>query len=310
MFFFEKKNQKTFGRAVADLSPAPTKRHKSFLLLFFKKEGLFLRSSRPSGRIAALDGLRGVLAAVVVADHAAMDFGSESLGHAANIAVTIFFILSGMVLTRQWDGRYLPFLASRFVRLWPVFALCLAWGYARAGMRPEILEFFWIPVPRYDANSICPPMWSLFIEAWASLAMPAIVWTARGGVFRSLACVAAGIVVACLWWPQNAALRAFECYSVCFVVGALFSGRSPRSPLLEAPVPQFLGKISYSLYLTHWLVLEMALRQLGFWGVCAAIPLCFPIAWLVWWAVERPSIAASRRVKFWLAADMAQSQTP
>jgi hypothetical protein len=33
-FFFEKKNQKTFVRAVADSMD------KSFLLLFFKKEGL------------------------------------------------------------------------------------------------------------------------------------------------------------------------------------------------------------------------------------------------------------------------------
>ncbi len=254
--------------------------------------------TRAPGRIAALDGLRGVLAAFVVADHAAMDFGSEILGHGANIAVSAFFILSGLVLTRQWDGRYFAFLASRFLRLWPVFALCLAWGYALAGMRPEILEFFWIPVPRYDANIVCPPMWSLFIEAWASLAMPAIAWTARGGVVRSLASVAAGIALACLWWPNNAALRAFECYSVCFVIGAALSASSPRSPVLESRVPQFLGKISYSLYLTHWLVLETALRRFGFLGMCAAIPLCFPIGWLVWWAVERPSIAASRRVKF------------
>jgi hypothetical protein len=41
MFFFAKKNQKTFTRAVADSSgntrdSAP----KSFLLLFYKKEGL------------------------------------------------------------------------------------------------------------------------------------------------------------------------------------------------------------------------------------------------------------------------------
>jgi hypothetical protein len=36
MFFFEKKNQKTFVRAVAALMD------KSFLLLFFKKEGLSL----------------------------------------------------------------------------------------------------------------------------------------------------------------------------------------------------------------------------------------------------------------------------
>jgi hypothetical protein len=38
MFFFEKKNQKTFVGAVADLSREPTTGIESFLLLFFKKE--------------------------------------------------------------------------------------------------------------------------------------------------------------------------------------------------------------------------------------------------------------------------------
>jgi hypothetical protein len=39
MFFFEKKNQKTFARAVAD-PPESYAKGKSFLLLFFKKEDL------------------------------------------------------------------------------------------------------------------------------------------------------------------------------------------------------------------------------------------------------------------------------
>jgi hypothetical protein len=41
MFFFEKKNQKTFMSAVAALSgKVRDSTDKSFLLLFFKKEGL------------------------------------------------------------------------------------------------------------------------------------------------------------------------------------------------------------------------------------------------------------------------------
>jgi hypothetical protein len=41
MFFFEKKNQKTFARAVAALScMVRDSADKSFLLLFSKKEGL------------------------------------------------------------------------------------------------------------------------------------------------------------------------------------------------------------------------------------------------------------------------------
>jgi hypothetical protein len=47
MFFFEKKNQKTFACAAAD-SPAAYAIDESFLLLFFKKEDLpCLFCSRP-----------------------------------------------------------------------------------------------------------------------------------------------------------------------------------------------------------------------------------------------------------------------
>jgi hypothetical protein len=40
MFFFEKKNQKTFGTGVVSGAAAYTQTHKSILLLFFRKEGL------------------------------------------------------------------------------------------------------------------------------------------------------------------------------------------------------------------------------------------------------------------------------
>jgi peptidoglycan/LPS O-acetylase OafA/YrhL len=194
------------------------------------EQGKLLPPARGQSRIAALDGLRGVLATVVVADHTAMAFGSAMLGHAANIAVSMFFILSGLVLTRQWDGRFPRFLAGRFVRLWPVFALCLAAGYALAWRPPEILEFFWIPLPRYDANEICPPMWSLFLEAWAALAMPAIVWSSRGGILRSVASIVVLLIVCWFWHPQSQA-----CALVCRWLfwwpgssGGASSGRASR----------------------------------------------------------------------------------
>jgi hypothetical protein len=40
MFFFEKKNQKTFGTGVVFDAAAYTQTNKSLLLLFFRKEGL------------------------------------------------------------------------------------------------------------------------------------------------------------------------------------------------------------------------------------------------------------------------------
>ncbi len=241
----------------------------------------------------------------MVADHAVTALGSESLGQVGNFAVIFFFVLSGLVLTRQWDGHFGRFLLGRFLRLWPVFALCLACGYALAGTRPEYAEFFWIPWPRYDANHICPPLWSLFIEAWSALLMPAIVWSARGGVVRSLACIAALVSLTIVYYPPTAFLRAFESYLVFFVVGAALSRTALRSPMLESRLPQFLGRISYSLYLVHWLAIEAGRRWFGPAGVYAAVPLAFLAAWGVWWAVERPSISLARRVRYRRSARLA-----
>ena len=247
-------------------------------------------------RLPALDGLRGVLAATVVADHALTELGSKALGLEADIAVAAFFLLSGLVLTRAWDGRFGVFLARRFIRLWPVFALSLAAAGLLAWRWPAALEFVWIPYPRYDANELCPPMWSLFIEAWAALAMPAIAWSGRGGAWRSLGSVMACLALAFLWRPENLAMRAFVSYLVCFVAGAALSGADLRSRVLESSVPQWLGRVSYSLYLTHWLVLRATTRTLGVPGTLLGVVLSFAIAWLVWRFVERPSIHLSRKL--------------
>lgn len=242
----------------------------------------------------ALDGLRGVLATVVVVDHAMMELGSKALGIEANISVTVFFVLSGLVLTRGWNGNFGVFLLRRFIRLWPVFAICLGTAAILARRMPAPLEFFWIPWPQYDANLICPPLWSLFIEAWAALVMPAIVWSSRGGALRSLACIAACVALAIFWRTNSLALHAFLSYVVCFVAGAGLSRMNFRSPVLESAMPQFLGRISYSLYLMHWLVLRALTQAIGWPGTLIGVPISFVVAWGVWWAVEAPSIRLSR----------------
>ena len=86
-----------------------------------------------------------------------------------------------------------------------------------------------------------------------------------------------------------------------FVAGSYLARFSPRAAWLEAAPAQWLGKVSYSLYLSHWLVFAAAVRLVGLWGGVWALPLAFPVGWAVWAAVERPSILASRRVKAWLA---------
>ena|SRR5271163_3324052 len=81
-----------------------------------------------------------------------------------------------------------------------------------------------------------------------------------------------------------------------FVLGSFLSRWNFRNRYLESPLPQWLGGISYSLNLTHWLVFALAIRVVGPWGAVGAIPTALLIGLLTWRLVEMPSIRASRRV--------------
>jgi len=248
-----------------------------------------------SERLPAVDGLRGALALVVVVNHFAQKLGSSALFPAADFAVCVFFLLSGYVLTRGWDGRYGVFLARRFVRLWPVYALCLAAGYAIERTSPTWSQFFWFPL--LNANSkpaIDPPIWSLCIEAWAMPFMPIIVWAGRGRLWRPLAGVA--IILAA------GEINVKFLFGVFFLAGAFLSRFPFRNRLLQSAIPQWLGRVSYSLYLSHWLALSLGEYMGGRLGVMIATPIAFLVAWAIWRWIEAPSIRLSRQAGALFAA--------
>jgi peptidoglycan/LPS O-acetylase OafA/YrhL len=119
-------------------------------------------------RITALDGLRGALACVVLADHVGLILGSHILDWPAKVSVWAFFAMSGLVLTRTYDGHLLTFLIRRAVRLWPVYALCLTCGYATMGEAPDWRVLAWLPpdcanVEWFRADV---PAWSLQSRRW------------------------------------------------------------------------------------------------------------------------------------------------
>ena len=243
-----------------------------------------------SHRVHALDGLRGALACVVMLKHA-----TEHGGHgpmwlhiASQAAVVCFFAISGYVLTRSWDGRFGLFLARRFVRLWPVYALTLAAGYVIAGLPPEPTQFFWYPVllPA-QGPEINVPIWSLRIEAWAMLFMPFFVWSSRSPRRLAVALIAVGIA---------AHLYTKLFFGLFFICGAFASRWTFRNRWLESAPAQFVGRISYSLYLSHWLVFALARRALGENGPIAAIPLACLVGWLIWRFVEAPTTRLSQHI--------------
>jgi peptidoglycan/LPS O-acetylase OafA/YrhL len=249
------------------------------------------KSQSAPARVAAVDGLRGLMACVVLAWHALTPFDVSWLLMAANLAVALFFVISGYALTRAWDGRFGVFIVRRVSRLWPVFALCLGAGYLVAGVQPVWSEFLWFPyIGPNDTPAIDPPVWSLFLEAWAILFMPLIIWAGGASWARALAGVLVGVVALLLLHDGRLMVAPL------FVLGSYLSRFEIRNRLLEGPAPQWLGKVSYSLYLSHFIVIALAIRAFGPWGGVLAVPAAFGVGWLVWRWVERPSILLSRRL--------------
>lgn len=113
----------------------------ALVFLFDRWGGRFAEAARPaSQKLATLEGLRGILAFAVVAHHAYCwyfftQYGVWSTGRSvifdrlAGFGVAQFFYLSGFLFWRKLMGRgRIPagkFYLSRFVRIAPVYYVCL-----------------------------------------------------------------------------------------------------------------------------------------------------------------------------------------
>ncbi len=95
--------------------------------------------SQPSSRhqhFAALDGLRGISAASVLAVHAMDPFDLTHLLPHSGLAVDFFFMLSGFVLCYAYERRLLTgmslreFARTRLIRLYPLYIFGLLFGFA------------------------------------------------------------------------------------------------------------------------------------------------------------------------------------
>ena len=143
-----------------------------------------------TNRLAALDGVRGVAALLVMGLHIAGYLGSPLLGH-GYLMVDLFFLLSGFVLSagygdrlaRGGQGRW--FAGKRIARLYPLAAVGLLLGggmavaLSLAGLRPlddhplllALLAALFLPW--LGGGLVVPfngPVWSLQFELWINLA--------------------------------------------------------------------------------------------------------------------------------------------
>ena len=121
-------------------------------------------------RLTCLDGLRGGLAVYVMLSHLAPfavlpGWVAGPLSH-GGAAVDVFFILSGMVITRSLDRsgwRAWPFLRARMRRIYPLFLVVFAFAVAIQPLSLPFAAMPWIG-PASPARDIWsggwPPSWA------------------------------------------------------------------------------------------------------------------------------------------------------
>lgn len=332
-----------------------------------------------AGRLDTLDGLRGLLACGVVLSHVAalyyVPWGKVEPTTTQHLfwnlgapAVDIFFVMSGLVVTRSLLARprpYLLYLASRVRRLLPMAIVGLLLGF---GLR-TVVQHFALPLDSsvlldplltplnaqdylgilsaaflpFHYHRLNPPMWSLSVEWQASLLLPmmlrmsrvhALVWPLvfAGLVLLGIALQAfmaplfyvpvffLGIllarvrpwewsatqrwspllmlvglvtVMARLWLGEAPILRFFcGAGAALLICGLLTSPSACR--LLSRKVVQWLGKISYPLYLTHFpvlvtLVLVLNTQDFSMLAAsCVSLPVLLLFAWGCERLIERP----------------------
>jgi peptidoglycan/LPS O-acetylase OafA/YrhL len=241
-------------------------------------------------RIQALDALRGILACCVVAQHVCAAFHSEALVFLSRPAVLIFFIMSGFVLARSYDGRFIAFIAKRFVRLWPLYAVCMLIGSLVVGVALHPGDLLWYPMLAFRAYPAADgAAWSLYYEAWATPLLPLAFWVAKRG--------GRGLALLLPWASMGLAFIDPRLTCTPFFLAGVVAAQ------FEVPLPNYLpnfalwlGKVSFSLYLTHSILFSAFVQMFGPWGAVAALPAVLPVAWIAWRYVEVPSIAWSRAI--------------
>jgi peptidoglycan/LPS O-acetylase OafA/YrhL len=163
------------------------------------------------GRLASLDGLRGLAALTVFLFHGWLytmprpdasnrsSFGDYA-AHELRLGLVLFFVLSGFLLSRPWfaaalDGRPAPdalrYARSRVARIAPAYyaallgSIALLWGLAGTpGVRlppASELPLFFVFGQNLSPSSVMkldPPMWSLAVEVGFYLLLPLLGWLA------------------------------------------------------------------------------------------------------------------------------------
>lgn len=202
-------------------------------------------------RLEGLDALRGIAAFMVLLFHVEYAFGLTPHFQRAYLSVDFFFLLSGMVMARQYEGRFpdtAAFLRKRLARLWPVMAIGAALGtIVFAPQMPPLGAFMaclmgLLLVPWLGSDKglfpLNPPAWSILFELLANALHAAVLHRLATGWLLAISALCGAILLA---RAPNLDLGAVREYAVLGVPRVVMSyalgialwrlrGRLPRLP--------------------------------------------------------------------------------
>lgn len=106
-------------------------------------------TDEPTHKLIELDSLRGLMALWVYFTHVAFIIGLKPGGIAGlavngSMAVSVFMILSGFAIATSLLNRpstYPHYLARRFFRIYPIYAVGIVLGIATSALYPALLSF-------------------------------------------------------------------------------------------------------------------------------------------------------------------------
>ena len=127
------------------------------------KKSIVEENSKPKPRrVKALDGLRGLAILAIIAFHT-----TPSLMPGGFLAVTVFFVLSGYLITRSLLGRMdrhrfnlLGYWGERILRMWPATLAAIAFAVGVA--------WVWLPSALTKIRSDAVPT-ALFVTNWVQI---------------------------------------------------------------------------------------------------------------------------------------------
>jgi peptidoglycan/LPS O-acetylase OafA/YrhL len=184
-----------------------------------------------------LESLRGLAALVVLLHHTSLMFGVATkevlwgsypvivgVAFPGGAAVILFFLLSGFVLSQTIRSspkealQNLPgYVVRRMCRIVPAMWLAVGVAASVAFFAGSVVtsETIWQHL-LFQAWGMDAPLWSLRVELWLSLLLPAlVVVAARAGVWGNIA-IQFGLLY--FWWAQHPILQFAFVFHVGFLV--------------------------------------------------------------------------------------------